>query len=183
MTQLLNIPIGITTFDNALCQRQTWLVLLRLDNIPPHAGLMINGNYNSLTLKGPEMNVSAAALLRLIAQRASPSAFVRIVRHPVFSTDYQLAAFQEVLKSHGAVRENASTCLSPLKDFFQEFYALLPQTDELLPGFLKRLCDNGFAETAMLLNTPDNDRLLVPYYTAPELRERIRAERLPFYTD
>lgn len=183
MNQLLDIPVGITAFDPALCQRHTWLVLLRVDSVPPHVGLMIDGNYNSLTLKGAEMNVSATSLLRLIGQRTSASAFVRIARHPVFSDDYQLAAFQEILKTHGAVRENSSTCLSPLKDFFQEFYALPYDGDELLPGLLQRLCDNGYAETAMLLNTSDNSRLKVPYYTAPELRERIRTERLPFYTD
>ena len=112
------------TKDTAVLSKGTWLVVLHASRVPPHVGLMIDGNYNSLTIKERELNVSSEALLKTISKKKIESLFLKIIKHPVFSSDYQLNTFKEQLNQFTVVRQNEATCLSPLKLFFEEFYAI-----------------------------------------------------------
>ena len=49
--------------------KNSWLVILHASRTPPHIGLMIDGNYNSLTIKGHELNVNLTVLLKTIQQK------------------------------------------------------------------------------------------------------------------
>lgn len=178
------ITIPTTVFDKATCSRQSWLVLLHAHRIPPHVGFMINGNYNSLTVKGMELNVSFESLFKMIQQKRIETAFIRIVEHPVFSLDYQQEVFADLLNKYQVVKQFEATCLTPIKDFFQEFYAVEVQADELLPGFLQRLHQNNYLAQATSLNFDLKPQQIdIPNYQSEELHEKIKAERLPFYKD
>lgn len=108
--------------EPSVLSKGTWLVLLHASRIPPHIGLMINGNYNSLTIKERELNVKLEALLKIISQKKIETLFVKIIKHQVFSEEFQLLTFQEQPKQFTVVKENEATCLSPIKLFFEEFY-------------------------------------------------------------
>lgn len=182
MTGTVEIPVALAPFTPSLCLRHAWLVLLHARRVPPHVGLMINGNYNSLTVKGVETNITLEVLLKTIQQKKIESVFLKIVEHPVFSLNYQLETFQELLKNYSAVKQFENTCLSPVKEFFQEFYAVKTDRDELLPGFLLQLQENGYLDHAAQVNVdPAATGLVVPLYSQEELQQRITDERLPFY--
>ena len=184
MGQSVHININTVTIDPPALSKNTWLVLLHANRIPPHLGLLIEGNYNSLTIKGHELDVRVDALLKTITQRKIEAIFIKLVSHPVFSADYQLQTFKELIKNYDKVKPFEATCLSPIKEFFQYFYALAADDSELLFSFLERLNQNAYLELAMAQNFTLNKQVIeIPFYTADQLHEKIKSERIPFHTN
>lgn len=173
--QTQSIKLKSILFRENDLKNGTWIILLHARRIPPHVGLVIDGNYNSLTIKGQELNVSIKALLKLISQRNIETCFIRVVEHPVFSTDYQLRIFQETIKQFDSVKTSL-TCLYPVKLFFREFYALQLHENELLFDFLIRLNANNFLEAFSTQNF-SSEILEIPFYTNEELKNRIEQEK------
>lgn len=164
--------------------KHTWIVILHAKRIPPHIGLLIDGVYNSLTIKGHELNISTEALLKTISQRKIQSVFIKLISHPVFSTDYQLQVFKEMVQQFPMVKQHEATCLSPVKLFLEEFYALKNQTDELLFELMQRLVENKYMHSASTLNLEVLENgFELPVYNSTQLQERIEHERLAFYKD
>jgi len=125
-----------------------YLVLLHANRVPPHIGMMMDNVYHSLSIKGQELNVSGEALLKNIALRKIPSVFLEIQRHPVFSNDYLGECFAEQVKQFDKVNAQGNTCLSPVKLFFCEFYALDGSKIDLVFDLLDGLDKNSFAGPA-----------------------------------
>ncbi len=182
--QSVQIPILTKKFDEAQLKKHLWIVLLHANRTPPHVGLIINGNYNSLTLKGHELDVDLEALLKTISLKKIESVFIKLVPHPVFSFDYQLQILKEYIKQFQKVKPNEATCLSPIKLFFQEFYALQLNTDELLFEMIERLEANNYLEYTQSLNfnLPLN-AIELPFYTSEQLQEIIIKQQLPHNND
>ncbi|MBN8694510.1 MAG: hypothetical protein J0L69_15050 [Bacteroidetes bacterium] len=158
----------------------TWLVLLHAGRIPAHIGLMINGNYNSLTIKERELNIKAELILKTIKQRSVEAVFFKIIKHPVFSEDYQLQIFQEQMQQYTSVKANQATCLSPIKQFFEEFYAIKVNRERLLFDFLEDLNDNDYivdCKAINVINETSDKVFTFPTYTAEQLNKRITEER------
>ncbi len=180
----VHITINTRPFDLKSCLAGTWLALLHAHRVPPHIGLMINGNYNSLTVKGQERNVPFEAVYKTAIQKKIECVFIKVTGHPVFSDDYRLAVLQEMIGSFPSVKQDEATCLSPVKEFFQEFFAVKIKKEELLFDFIERLNGSGYLEYASACNfTPDGNCIALPFYTAELLNERIKKERMPFYND
>lgn len=169
--------------DTSVLNKGTWLVILHASRIPPHVGLMIDGNYNSLTIKERELNVKAEALLKTISNKKIEALFLKLVKHPVFSSDYQLSTFQEQLNQFTSVKQNEATCLSPLKIFFEEFYAVRNKKEQLFYDFADELFRNDYISQAIGLNiqNADNGVFNLPHYTNEELQDRIEKERSAFF--
>ena len=182
--QSIHIPLPTKNFDAPLLKKKLWLVLLHANRIPPHVGLIINGSYNSLTIKGHELDIDVDVLLKTISQKKIESTFIKLIHHPVFSYDYQLQIFKEYIKKYKQVKAFDASCLSPIKLFFQEFYALQLNNDELLFEFLERLHKNNYLEFAQSLNfnLPLNG-IELPTYSIEQLNDKITKERLPYYND
>lgn len=168
--------------DVSVLSKGTWLVILHASRIPPHVGLMIDGNYNSLTIKEREMNVKVEALLKTIANKRIESLFLKLVKHPVFSSDHQLSIFQEQLNQFSSVKPNEATCLSPLKLFFQEFYAVQNNVNQLFYDFADELFQNDYIMQAIGFNmiNSENNTITLPHYTNEQLQQRIASERSVF---
>lgn len=170
--------------DSVLLTKGTWLVILHASRIPPHVGLMIEGNYNSLTIKERELNVKWEALMKMISQKKIEALFLKIVKHPVFSPDYQLSTFQEQLNQFTSVKQNEATCLSPLKLFFEEFYAIKNNKEQLFYDFVDELNQNDYVSMAIginIINKTENNIFTLPHYTNEELQIRIKTERDIFF--
>ena len=166
--------------ETAVLTKGTWLVVLHASRIPPHVGLMIDGNYNSLTIKERELNVSSEVLLKTISQKKIEALFLKMVKHPVFSSDHQLNIFQEQLNQFTAVKQNEATCLSPLKLFFEEFYAVRNNKEQLFYDFVDELFQNDYISRAIglnIVNKSENNIFTLPHYTNGELQARIKNER------
>ena len=184
ISEKIHIDLQTTAFNADSLNKDLWLVVLHANRIPPHIGLLINGNYNSLTIKGHELNVNVDVLLKTISQKKIEAVFIKIIKHPVFSLNHQLEMFQEMIKKFDNVRQFESTCLTPIKLFFQEFYVVTIIENELFYDFMTRLNDNSYLESACALNFNFTQNILeLPYYTTEQLNEKIKTERLPYYKD
>ena len=184
ITETVNITVPTIVLNDSILNKDSWLVVLHANRIPPHVGLLINGNYNSLTIKGHELNVTIDALLKTISQKKIESIFIKLKKHPVFSFDHQLEMFVEAIKKFGPVRQYEATCLSPIKIFFEEFYAINNIETELYFDFMKRLNENLYLMSAGSLNFElQNGFVELPFYSAELLNETIKAQRLPYYKD
>ncbi len=183
ISQNIHITTQTGPFKPEDLKKGTWLAILHASRIPPHVGLIISGNYNSLTIKEHELNINTDILIKTIILKKIKSVFVKVVPHPVFSLDHQLAIFQEHLKEFGYVKQYETTCLSPIKLFFQEFYAIELNESELLFNFMIRLKDNEYIDSACAVNMELQNGIDLPYYTLEELNEKIKTERQPYYND
>lgn len=171
-------------FDATYLNKDNWLVILHASRIPPHIGVLIEGNYNSLTIKGHELNISVQALLKTIQQKKIEVLFVKLKHHPVFSFDYQKEVCQIFIKKYQHVKQNEATCLTPIKQYLQEFYAVPIIQDELLYELIERLKQNSYIVNTYGLNlTISNHEFSLPVYTQDELQNVIQKERAPYYKD
>ncbi len=170
--------------ETSALNKGAWLVILHASRIPPHVGLMIDGNYNSLTIKERELNVSSEAILKTVSQKKIEALFLKLTKHPVFSSDYQLKIFQEQLNQFTAVKPNEATCLSPLKLFFEEFYAIRNNKEQLFYDFMDELYSNDYITEAIatnLISKTKSNIFTLPHYTNEELQEKIKKERSAYY--
>ena len=84
IVETVNIKLNTVDLREAILHKDIWLVVLHANRIPPHIGLMINGNYNSLTIKGHELNVSSEALLKIISQKKIEKCFYKNKKESCF---------------------------------------------------------------------------------------------------
>ncbi|MGZ3864690.1 MAG: hypothetical protein ACXVPN_06085 [Bacteroidia bacterium] len=164
-------------YANAM-KRGIYLVIQHANRIPPHIGLMIDDEYHSLTIKGKEISVSGNALLKNIGLRKIPTVFVKIKKHPVFSNHHLNEVFIEQLKQFDKVSADGNTCLSPIKLFFEEFYAIKKEDIKLIFDLLGSLKSNDFIEETCGMNLGEmkqNIFYLQPYNES-DLKVRIMDE-------
>ena len=184
---IIQIPYTLTlsdSFNQDLLYKDTWLVILHATRTPPHIGILINSNYNSLTIKGHELDIDIRALVKTIQQRKIETLFVKLKKHPVFSSEYQKEICQFYIKQFIEVKANEASCLSPIKLFLQEFYAITECKHELLFELIERLKQNQYILLTLGLNIEDRveDNIFsLPVYTNEELQSIIKLERLNYY--
>ena len=157
----------------------TWLAVLYTSRIPPHVGIVIDGNYNSLTIKGHELNIDLAVLIKTLQIKKIETLFIPLKKHPVFSTSYQLDVFQLYVQQFQRVSED-NTCLKPVKLFLQEFYALPFLENELLFELIERLKQNKYIDDAIAINLDhlinETNEIHLPIYNSQQLKEMIHSE-------
>jgi hypothetical protein len=171
------ININGSFYANAI-KRGIYLVLQHANRIPPHIGIMIDNEYHSLTVKGQEISVSGNALLKNIGLRKIPTIFVKIKKHPVFSNQHLNESFIEQMKQFDKVNADGNTCLSPIKLFFDEFYAIKKENVQLIFDLLDGLKENDFIDETCGMNLGEinqNIFYLQPY-NASDLKLRIEQE-------
>jgi len=179
----IHIPIEKIAFDIQKLSKGVWLAVLHMDRIPPHVGIIFSGNYYSLTIRGKESKVDLNVLTKTIQQKKINTVFIKIKDHPVFSTEHIEAIFNEQLNEFEQVKQYQSTCLSPIKKCFNEFYSLQSDENELFYVFMQKLKDNDFVSFLMALNNESTDGLELPFYTQETLNQKIKNERKPYYND
>ena len=157
----------------------SWIVILHAYRIPPHVGIVINGNYNSLTIKGHELDVNLSALIKLIERKKIEAVFVKLKKHPVFSSDFQKEIFQLQIKQYTKVLPNEASCLNPVKLFLSEFYAVSIIEKELLYELVERLKQNNYTKIALGLNVEnkaESNQFYFPLYSYDDLQAIILNE-------
>jgi len=170
----------------AILLKNTWIVILHASRTPPHVGILIDGNYSSLTIKGHELDINSTVLLKTIQQKKIETLFVQLVKHPVFSTDYQNEIYQYYIKQFTQVKANEASCLSPVKLFLQEFYAICENKNELLFELMEHLKQNQYIDIVYGLNINtklEDGEFSLPIYTNAQLQEVINYERSIYYKD
>ena len=156
-----------------------YLAVIHATRIPPHIGLITEGKYHSLSVKGHDVNTPVTALIKNTIQRKIPSLFIKIKSHTTFSNTYLKEHFITNVLHFPKVDIGVATCLSPLKLFFDEVYNI-PMTDinylfELIP----RLYSEELIENTSSLFI-DEKKYVLPVYTTAEINAGIEQVRNEF---
>ena len=149
-----------------------YIAVIHATRTPPHIGLIINGKYNSLTIKGQDIDVSVAALIKNTTQRQIPSLFIKIRPHSTFSDTYLKEHFITNIQQFPKVAVAMATCLSPVKLFFEEVYNVSMDTINYLFELIPRLDSEGLVESVSALFV-DEKKYQLPVYTSAEINEGI----------
>lgn len=167
--------------DKELFSKNTWIVILHASRIPPHVGILVEGSYNSLTIKGQELNIPIVVLLKTIQHKKIETLFIQLKKHPVFSPDYQKEIAQHYIKQYTQVKANEASCLSPVKLFLQEFYALPLNLNEVLFELVERLKRNAYIQHTIGYYISETNEFSLPVYSNEQLQSVIQSERSPYY--
>jgi hypothetical protein len=186
---IVNSPYILTIADyynQDLLLKNTWLVILHASRTPPHIGVLIDGSYNSLTIKGHELNININVLLKTIQQKKIETLFIQLKKHPVFSSDYQKEICQYYIQQFTQVKVNEASCLSPIKLFIQEFYAISEDKKELLFELVERLKQNNYITLTLGLGVEQKiteNYFSLPVYSNEQLQEIIKIERENYFNE
>lgn len=159
-------------------KKGVYLVLLNANHIPPHIGLLIDNTYHSLTIKGQELNINGNVLLKNISLRKICAIFIKLKKHPVFSTNFMNENFIEQVKLFDKVNDDTNTCMSPIRLFFEEFYAIPKENIKLIFDLLTSLKENDFIDSTYGTNTGDlkENIFYLQTYNEAELKTQIKIE-------
>ncbi len=154
-----------------------YMVVINATRIPPHIGLIIEGKYHSLNIKGQDINTPVAALAKNSMQRKIPSLFIKIKPHYTFSDTYLKEHFITNVQQFKRVDVGIATCLSPVKLFFEEVYNVpmdkINYLFELIPVLYKEQLIE--AVSSLFINEQD---YTLPIYTMNEINTGIADARL-----
>ena len=175
---MISNTIHITKeFEPNEMKKGVYLVLLNANQIPPHLGLLIDNMYHSLTIKGQELNINVNVLLKNIALRKMAAIFIKLKKHPVFSTNFMSETFIEQVKLFDKVNEDANTCMSPVRLFFEEFYAIPKENVKLIFDLLYALKENDFVDSVYGTNIETKENIFyLQTYNQADLKNQIKKE-------
>lgn len=149
-----------------------YIVVIHATRTPPHIGIIADKKYHSLTIKGHELNIPVEALIRNTNQRKIPSLFIKIKKHPIFSTGFLSEHFISDVKQFPIVDIAVATCLSPLKLFFDAVFNVPMNNVNYLYELLPLLESEGLIESASSLFI-DEKSYQLPIYSYAEINEGI----------
>jgi len=168
------IKITNQTIDNSL-NKGLWIIVLHTRRIPPHIGLLFNGYYFSLNLKGIEKNIELSVLHRTIEVQNIKSIFFKVKKHPVFSVEYLKEVFENDLSSYQKVTTE-TTCFKPVKLFFEEHYLFCSQPVNFLFELFSPLIENEMIEKTIALNLKEeiiDDNFTFNTYNAEDIKDKL----------
>ncbi|MEO8761878.1 MAG: hypothetical protein ABI388_10450 [Bacteroidia bacterium] len=159
-------------------KKGVYLVLLNANQIPPHIGLLIDNTYHSLTIKGQELNINGNVLLKNISLRKICTVFINLKKHPVFSNNFLNETFIEQVKLFDKVNDSTNTCMSPIRLFMEEFYAIPKENINLIFDLLSALNENDFIDSASATNTSElkENIFYLQTYNQVDLKKQIVKE-------
>lgn len=156
-----------------------YIAVIHATRIPPHIGLIMDGKYHSLSLKGQNINASVQALIKNTNQRKIPSLFIKIKPHNTFSNTYLNEHFITNVQQFTRVDIGVATCLSPIKLFFDEAYNISMHDINFLFELLPKLYSEKLIENASALFI-DEKKYQLPVYSSAEINAGIMQVRNEF---
>ncbi len=165
-----------------LLRKDVFIVLLHATRIPPHIGMLTNGFYHSLSVKGQDLDVPIDILWKGVVQRKIPSLFIKIRSLRDSTPELLSGEFKKHVRCFNRVDRGVATCLSPLKLFFAEQFGLSMEKVnylyELLPLLeSKELIGQVFGYG---LDVHTESSFTLPYYTMDEILKGIEAVRIEY---
>jgi hypothetical protein len=155
------------------------IAIVHATRIPPHIGLIVDGKYCSLSIKGQDINTLVNVLIKNSSIRKIPTIFVKIKQHSTFSDIYLREHFITNVQQFPRVDVGIATCLSPIKLFFEEVYNLSMKDVNYLYELLPLLESGGLIESTSSLFI-DETNYQLPVYTNKEINKGIEEVRNEF---
>ncbi len=166
-------------FNEKNLLKGVYIGVIHATRIPPHIGIIADGQYHSLSIKGQNINTSVSALLKNSTLRKIPSLFIKIKPHAIFSDMYLNEHFITNVQQFQRVDTGVATCLSPIKLFFEEVYDVPMKNVNYLYELLPVLQNEELIEHTTSLFV-DEKNYQLPIYTLKEINAGIDQVRSEF---
>jgi hypothetical protein len=150
-----------------------YLILMNIDQVPPHLGLAFNGKYYALSTKGRDMDVSMHTFLRMLSQRKVKSLFFKLENEDLKFDRKQL--MRNILCRYTKVK-GETTCLAPVKDYFSAGYNMDVTHVNLIFDLLPRLFVQGVIKDVVHIDLDElliNQTYALQRYTIDDIHARI----------
>ena len=167
------------SFDEQDLSYGLYIAVIHATRIPPHIGMISDKSYHSLSIKGQDINVPIAALIKNTNIRKIPTLFIKIKSHPTFSAIYLREHFITNVQQFDRVDVGVATCLSPIKLFFEEVYGIPMKNVNYLYELLPLLESEGLIEAISSIHIEEKTYQL-PVYTNKEINAGIELVRKEF---
>ena len=89
-----------------------FLCIWHANKIPPHIGVIIDGSYFSLKVKGKDANIPVQDIVKLINRKGICSVFVKI------DINFNKFYVEEVFSRFQIAQESKASCLTPITEIF-----------------------------------------------------------------
>ena len=171
------------TADVSSLRKGIFLVLLHATRIPPHIGMLFNGQYHSLTVKGRDLDVRVEALIKNVSLRKLPALFIELKDPTAQSIESLSNRFRDQVNQFKRVEAGVATCLSPIKLFMEESWLIdtskIDYVYELVPLLAEKNI-TGVVSSCFLDEALEAGIYRFPYYTMQDIHEGIQQVRAQY---
>ena len=171
--QIKNIIEG----DEAQLLHGVYIMLVNAARIPPHLGIIIDGNLYSLNVKGPTVDGDLSTMLRTIKQRNIESIFIKL-HVPSSITNEQLSdAARKYVLAYPAVEAGRTTCLAPIRDLCSSMFGIPGHSANFIYELLPLLEEKELLASCYHLNLGnylENGSFFLQRYTMEDIDNQIR---------
>ena len=154
-----------------------WLVLVGINETPPHIALISEGRYYSQSTRKVDNGTPLERFLNAIERKKTPTVFVNIAPQPHPDNYRNLENDPGIFfQALSPLSNTENTCLSPIKAFFTANYSTgfrnVNYVFELLALADKKNLLNK--NIALFCKYSDANIITLPKYTATEIRNKIQ---------
>jgi hypothetical protein len=153
-------------------KNEVYLCILYAYRIPPHAAMLIDGIYYSLSIKGKEINSNTAAFLKNIHARKIPSLFFKLNKPNAIDLIETKHLMIQELNAFEKVNSIQTSCLNPIKNFINSWYNIDCHNQTFIYQLIPFLYDTHKIELTLALYHPAKT-IELPVYDKHELKQEI----------
>ena len=170
---------NIKKADEFNVRRDSFLVLLYADRVPPHLSLSVQGQLFSLDVRGATIGADIAPMWRLIHQRKIETLFVQLQLPPLLDLAVLRQQLAVLTSAYPSVQVGNITCLAPIKDFCSKVYSTEVGDVDFVFDLLPKLEEQGVLADTYHLNMEryldENGAFKLRTYSMFDVNERIGA--------
>ena len=156
--------------------RGLWLVLVGINEIPPHIAIVSNGKYYSVSAKKIDCGTSVERFFVVLERKQIPALFVRIQSDNFIARNEPNPAI--IAKNYNdltLLANSSQTCLSPIKKFFTESVSTDFEKINYVYELLALAEKKGLITDCISLHLDAESvkNITLPKYTMAQIRNRI----------
>ena len=147
------------------------LILFHVNRVPPHLGIVCKQKYYSLTASECQIGIDFDPIWRLIRSKKIETIVIKI--DSASSQEFISAAYQ----SYEVAKPNQYTCLSPIKDYFNEYHHISPEGIQFVFDLIPKLYESNLIDEVRQINlTSESNEFSFELltYTMSEINSRIQ---------
>lgn len=152
-----------------------YIFLYKLNRIPPHLGIIYNGEVFDITVKGPTLSGDLTNFMDNINLKQIPTVFVRMTIPNFNHTEVQTVIHKHMVTCNKVDKE--TSCLAPIKLIVGQLYPKISVKDanfifELLPILMEHNLIEGSYTSSKL---KENEEVHISLYTKSDIENCIAA--------
>lgn len=158
-------------------EKGLFMFMYRATRIPPHLGIIFNGKLYDITLQEPNLGVDASVFLTSIIKKFTKTIFFEIHQPKESEEENLILSLKDAIKQFQKISETTS-CISPLKFFFNEDYQLNTSQVNFIFDLIPLLIENQLIINTYHLNLERNinqNEFLLKTYTKEDILNCLEA--------